>query len=593
MNAAGRAAPVAAQPATIADERVGVNGAVAAVLTRGIGSMPALYLVLVIVGGWMTLATWGPLHRVDPYPFAFLLFLDNVVQLVLCLVILVGQRVLGLAADRRAVQTYEHAEAIFAAVAQLQAHLDRHDRALARGVSLLQSSPHPWIHRHRVQPPPQALDQAVGVNGRIAAWLTRRLGSMWAFYAAAVTQLVWIGLAQVGVQRIDPYPFAFMSFLSTLAQLVFMIVIMVGQDVLGRAADRRSEQTFLDAEAILHECGRMQARLAAQDRIIDALADYTTTQVTEQLAHAIHAAYLQAALQSGEVPGSRPALNRWDELPQPLRESNRAQARQFGEHLAAIGCLMVPATQPTPSITFTDTEVELLARLEHQRWLTEHTNPPRGGDPQPNRVGWEQLPGQTRTHALDAARRIPVLLADVGFHILREGQETSAPAEPDLTPQQRATLQQALMAAGVLVALAEGVADAEEILALVRHIRETGISHPSPFIRDLAANTAFSTGLRASTTYHDYAGPALATIHAATTLVATHAPTELAHFQRLLVDLATTVADANAEGGLFGIGAHTRTPNEAAAIHAVHHATTRAAADRVDLGDAGGVRAVG
>lgn len=230
--------------------------------------------------------------------------MDNVVQLVLCLVILVGQRVLGMAADRRAVQTYENAEAIFERVTDLQAHLDRHDRALGRGVSLLESSPHPWIQRHRVQPAPQAVDQTTGVNGRIAAWLTQRLGSMWAFYVAAVTQLVWIGMAELGVQKFDPYPFAFMSFLSTLAQLVFMIVIMVGQDVLNKAADRRSEQTLLDAEAILHECRRMKARLVAQDRVIDSLADYTSTQVTRQLARAVHQSRLEAAVAEGQQQGN-------------------------------------------------------------------------------------------------------------------------------------------------------------------------------------------------------------------------------------------------------------------------------------------------
>ena len=264
MSSASQAADLPL-PVTTAEEQIGVNGAIAAAVTRGVGSMPALYVTLVFVSGWMTLATWGPLHRVDPYPFPFLLFLNNVMQLVLCSVILVGQRVLGMAADRRAVQTYESAEAIFARVADLQAHLDRHDRVLSRGVSLLETSAHPWIERHRVQPPPQAIDQSAGINGRLAAWLTERLGSMWAFYASAGTQLAWIILAEAGVQRFDPYPFAFMTFLSTLAQLIFMIVIMVGQDVLGRAADRRSEQTFLDAGAILHECRRMKARLTAQD----------------------------------------------------------------------------------------------------------------------------------------------------------------------------------------------------------------------------------------------------------------------------------------------------------------------------------------
>jgi len=156
-------------PAAVSDEQIGVNRAIAVRLTRWVGSMPALYAALVIIGGWMALAAWGPLHRDDPYPFRFLLFLDNVVQLVLCLVILVGQRVLGTDADRRAVQTYEHAEAIFEQVADLQGHLDRHDRALSRGISLLESSPHPWIEQHRVQAPPQAIDQAVTANDRIAA----------------------------------------------------------------------------------------------------------------------------------------------------------------------------------------------------------------------------------------------------------------------------------------------------------------------------------------------------------------------------------------------------------------------------------------
>jgi hypothetical protein len=55
---------------------------------------------------------------------------------------------------------------------------------------------------------------------------------MWAFYAAAVFQFGWIALAQVGIITFDPYPFAFLLFISSLLQLVFMFVIMVGQDVL-------------------------------------------------------------------------------------------------------------------------------------------------------------------------------------------------------------------------------------------------------------------------------------------------------------------------------------------------------------------------
>ncbi|MFJ9363662.1 hypothetical protein ACIRRA_04480 [Nocardia sp. NPDC101769] len=45
-------------PVTIADERVGVNDAVAAVLTRWVGSMPALYTVLAVFTVYMALAVW-------------------------------------------------------------------------------------------------------------------------------------------------------------------------------------------------------------------------------------------------------------------------------------------------------------------------------------------------------------------------------------------------------------------------------------------------------------------------------------------------------------------------------------------------------
>jgi uncharacterized membrane protein len=413
VSTASSAAGLPERPVTIADEQVGLNAAIAAAVTRGVGSMPALYAVLVVMACWMGLATWGPLHRVDPYPFPFLLFLNNVVQLVLCSVILVGQRVLGMAADRRAVQTYESAEAIFAQVADLQEHLDRHDRLLSRGVSLLESSPHPWIEQHRVQPPPLATDHVVNLNGRIAARLTQLLGSMWTFYASALTQVAWIVLAEAGVQRFDRYPFLFMTFLSTLAQLIFMVVIMVGQDVLGQAADRRSEQTYLDAEAILHECRRMKIRMTAQDRVLDRLSGYASAQVTEQLAQALHDG--RATLDSGLQP--RP----WTVLPEDLRGPARVQARQFGEMLASIGCLMVPASGPWPAFTFSDEEVILLARLEHESWLAgQLALPPQLGDAHPRQVPWEQLPDRVRERYAKAARDIPATLTSVGFQVLRD-----------------------------------------------------------------------------------------------------------------------------------------------------------------------------
>lgn len=574
MGAISDAVSLPQQPVAAAEERVGPNDALAAALTRAIGSMPALYVVLVVFAAWLVLATWwGPLHRVDPYPFAFLLFLDNVAQLVLCLVILVGQRVLGAAADRRAVQTHDSAAAIFEQIADLQAHLDRHDAALGRGVSLLESSVHPWIERHRVQSPPQALDHSVGINGRIAAWLTGRLGSMWAFYLAAVTQLLWTGLAAVGVQRFDKFPFAFMSFLSTLAQLTFMIVIMVGQRVLERAGDRRSEQTFLNAEAILHECRRMKTRLTAQDRLIDSMAGYASGDITERLAQVLH---------ERDAAAGDPSPQPWAQVSVELKDRTRGRARRIGEQLAAVGCLLVPAFEPAVLFAFSQPEAHTLARAEYERRIAEQADAgaaeahlSQGTDLAP--ASWEQLSAQERERAITLVHCLPQLLSSVGLQVVRDTRALEGVGEADFAPDEWAVLQTAPMAAGILVGLAVGVVDPEEMFALVKMLREASVSHPQRLIREVCATSTFATGLRADTRYVDYVVPALATIGRAAGILAELAPAELPGYRAFLVEIATAVADANREGGILGIGAHTHTAQEAAAVEAVRRAARPAA----------------
>ncbi|MBJ7596879.1 DUF1003 domain-containing protein [Candidatus Nephthysia bennettiae] len=274
-------------PPKVTDEYTGFNGRLAAALTKGVGSMWVVYFTTAFTLTWVALATFGALHNLDPYPFPFLLFLGNVTQLLLVFVILVGQQVLGLAADKRSQRTYKDAEAIFSEVSKLHAHLQKQDMILNRGIALAESQPHPWIQERKLRKPARAKDQYVGLNGRTAAWITDRVGSMWAFYVAAVFQFGWMALALVGVIKFDPYPFAFLLFLSSLAQLIFMFVIMVGQDVLGKAGDQRAEQTFLDAEAVLHECLQLQHHLTAQDRVIVKVCEYIQENAPKD--HSVHA----------------------------------------------------------------------------------------------------------------------------------------------------------------------------------------------------------------------------------------------------------------------------------------------------------------
>ena len=78
-------------------------------------------------------------------------------------------------------------------------------------------------------------------------------------------------LSLIGLIRFDPYPFAFLLFLGNVVQLLLMFVIMVGQQVIGAASDKRAVQTYKDAEAILHECLRLQKHLQEQDEVLRAI----------------------------------------------------------------------------------------------------------------------------------------------------------------------------------------------------------------------------------------------------------------------------------------------------------------------------------
>jgi hypothetical protein len=62
--------------------------------------------------------------------------------------------------------------------------------------------------------------------------------------------------------------------LSSLTQLLLMFIIMVGQQVIGRTADKRAVQTYVDAEAVLHACERLQAHLRAQDLAIRHIVEH-------------------------------------------------------------------------------------------------------------------------------------------------------------------------------------------------------------------------------------------------------------------------------------------------------------------------------
>jgi len=125
---------------------------------------------------------------------------------------------------------------------------------------------HPHIEARKESGPPRVGGEQVGLNGKIALVLTTAVGTMWCAYVFAALALVAAPQA-FGKGTLDSIQWLSQTFI----QLVMLSVIMVGQSILSKAADRRAEMTYNDAEATFHEAQQIQAHLAAQDEALDGL----------------------------------------------------------------------------------------------------------------------------------------------------------------------------------------------------------------------------------------------------------------------------------------------------------------------------------
>ena len=104
-------------------------------------------------------------------------------------------------------------------------------------------------------------------NAWFAVKVTNGVGTMWCAYAFAALALVSLPSA-IG----SASPVVLVSWISqTFLQLVLLSVIIVGQNVLAAAADKRAEATYSDADAVLHEVVKLQEHLLAQDAILSRL----------------------------------------------------------------------------------------------------------------------------------------------------------------------------------------------------------------------------------------------------------------------------------------------------------------------------------
>lgn len=135
-----------------------------------------------------------------------------------------------------------------------------------------------------------------------------------------------------------------------------------------------------------------------------------------------------------EVRREDPAQEPWHKLDEQLKESNRLEVDHIVVKLRAINCSLLDRRTITGNEenleeveNFSEAEVDLLARMEHQRWMTERILAgwkygPKSDKPNKinkNLVPWNQLSQETRDYNLQAIRNLILILRETGQKVVR------------------------------------------------------------------------------------------------------------------------------------------------------------------------------
>lgn len=158
---------------------------------------------------------------------------------------------------------------------------------------------HPHVSAHRAKKPVKVQDQLKpNLNGRIALLLTKSVGTMWCAYAFAA-------LALIALPQALGSPLTLVQWISqTFIQLVMLSVIMVGQNLLSAASDKRADDTWKDADATFHTARQIQEHLSVQDSHL-AAQDERLQQIVAALASAFPSLQpVPAPVDEGEAPKS-------------------------------------------------------------------------------------------------------------------------------------------------------------------------------------------------------------------------------------------------------------------------------------------------
>jgi hypothetical protein len=164
--------------------------------------------------------------------------------------------------------------------------------------------------------------------------------------------------------------------------------------------------------------------------------------VSELLAQAKHEEYIRSEQRNGKTQEQNPSMRPWAELGKTLKSENRAFVGGIARKLKLVGCTVVPSPLADPNngcFEFSDSQIEMLARQEHDRWMESRTaqgysyGPVRqdeGPDKRhPQLVDFADLPPEEQEKDRSPVRQLPAMLARAGFEVVPLGTGESLARE--------------------------------------------------------------------------------------------------------------------------------------------------------------------
>lgn len=165
------------------------------------------------------------------------------------------------------------------------------------------------------------------------------------------------------------------------------------------------------------------------------LLDQLNNEQLERMAEAVHATYrrLEIDIAAAQKQSSRDAWNgevlslNYAELPEEFKEQNRAVVRSIYSKLVSAGYSVTVSDKSPILIDFSLEEVELMARMEHERWVrakleagwTYGAVTDRASKQHVSIVPWDDLSSLEKEKDRRIVQAIPEILAAADFVVAR------------------------------------------------------------------------------------------------------------------------------------------------------------------------------